>query len=93
MDDGKLEEMVFALIAQAAPAKANGGVRAEMSLRRDLGLDSLGLATLLFRFGEELGIDPNDFIEMLADETVNTVGDMVALGVKIRRSAVEGARP
>jgi acyl carrier protein len=91
MNDGKLlEEKVFALIAQAAPAKAGGGLRPEMSLRRDLGLDSLGLATLLFRFGEELGTDANDLVELLADEPINTVGDMVALGVRL---TAEGPRP
>jgi acyl carrier protein len=83
MDQGKqLEEKVFALVAEAAPAKAGGGVRAEMSLRRDLGLDSLGLATLLFHFGEELGVDPDELIEMLAEEPINTVADMVALGAR-----------
>jgi acyl carrier protein len=94
MDQGKqLEEKVFALVAEAAPAKAGGGVRAEMSLRRDLGLDSLGLATLFFHFGEALEADPDALVEMLADEPVNTVADMVALGVKIQRAAAEGPRP
>jgi acyl carrier protein len=91
MDEGKrLEEKVFLLVAQAAPAKASGGLRAEMSLRRDLGLDSLGLATLLFHLGEELGTDPDDLVEMLAGEPINTVADIVALGARVTQSASGG---
>jgi acyl carrier protein len=93
MDHNDLEERVEALVAQAASAR--GVVVAlgpEVSLRRDLGLDSLGLATLLFNFGEELGVDPNDLIEMIADHPVNTLADMMALGQKATRGAQEGSR-
>jgi acyl carrier protein len=93
MEHTELEEKVYALVAQAAPAKVAGLTLAlTLSLRRDLGLDSLGLATLLFNLGEELGVDPNDLIETIADTPVNTVADLMALGAKVTSGALEGSR-
>lgn len=85
MNEGKkLEERVFALVAQAVRSVVDKETIApESSLRWDLGLDSLRLASFLFRCGEELGIDPNDFIEVIAGERIRTIGDVVAVGVKI----------
>ena len=91
MEHDELQQKVFALVTLAAPARAAGLTLAlELSLRRDLGLDSLGLATLLFSYGEELGVDPNDLIEMMADTPVNTIADLVALGTRVHSGAVEG---
>jgi acyl carrier protein len=93
MNHNHLEERVNALVAQAASARGTVvALSPEVSLRRDLGLDSLGLATLLFNFGEELGVDPNDLIEIIADNPVNTLADMVALGRRALDAATEGAR-
>ena len=91
MDEGNpIQEKVFALVAEAAPGKlAHAALTPALSLRRDLGLDSLGLATLLFRFGEELGTDPDALLEMLSEEPINTLGDMMALGARI---TAEGSR-
>jgi acyl carrier protein len=92
MNEGNTaDETVFELIARAAPGKIDrAAVNPELNLRRDLGLDSLGLSTLLFNVGEELGIDPDDLIEMLTDQPIATVGDVVALGRKITRGAIQG---
>ena len=89
MDDGKrFEETVFALVARLAPDKlSDGAVKASLHLRRDLGLDSLGLVNLLSTFGDELGIDPNDLIEQLAESPINTVGEMVAFGRRLMARA------
>jgi acyl carrier protein len=92
MDHRALEEKVYRLVSQAAPEKVAGiTLGPEVSLRRDLGLDSLGLATLLFNLGEEMGIDPNDLIDLLADAPANSVGDLVALGIRITSGAGEGS--
>lgn len=83
-----IEEQVASLVAQTTQGKIDvQAVTPELSLRRDLGLDSLGLTTLLLRFGEELGADPDAFIEMLLDSPVNTVADMVALGARVKAGA------
>jgi acyl carrier protein len=89
MDDGKrIAEKVFTLVAQAAPGKIDhDAITPALSLRRDLGLDSLGLATLLFRLGEELDADPDELLELLSAEPINTVADMVALGVRLTARA------
>ena len=92
MEHRELEEKVYRLVTQAAPEKVAGiALGPELSLRRDLGLDSLGLATLLFNLGEELGIDANDLIDLLADAPANSVGDLVALGVRITSGSTEGS--
>jgi len=95
MDDGddgdKLEEKVLALITRALPSKLAGvTVTTASNLRRDLGLDSLGLATLFFHFGEELAVDSDDLIEMLADAPIHTAADMVSLAMRIKGGATEG---
>jgi len=84
-----IEEQVSTLVIQAAQGKLGPDrITPEINLRRDLGLDSLGLSTLLLRLGEDLGVDPDDFIEMLVESPINTVADMVALGER----AAKGAR-
>jgi acyl carrier protein len=91
-ESGMLDETVFALIASAAQGKIDrANLTTELNLRRDLGLDSLGLVTLIFKVGEELGKDPDDLIEMLTDHPINTVGDVVALSRTIARGATQEA--
>jgi acyl carrier protein len=83
-----IAEQVASLVAQAAQGKIGPeAITPELSLRRDLGLDSLGLSTLLLRLGEELGTDPDAFIEMLLESPVNTVADMMALGERVKAGA------
>ena len=86
MDDGtKLEDAVFALIGQTlARPLERAAITSQTNLRRDLGLDSLALATLLVRFGEEeLGVDPDEIIETIAVDQIHTVGDVVAMGARL----------
>ena len=89
MFDGKhIEETVSALIVDVTQGKVGPDqVTPELSMRRDLGLDSLGLSTLLLRFGEALGQDPDEFIELLLETPINTVADIIALGERARRGA------
>jgi acyl carrier protein len=99
MDDlNKLEEAVFLLIGQMlARPLDRAAVTPDTNLRRDLGLDSLALAMLLVRFGEEqLGVDPDDIIEKVAVDRIHTVGDVVAMGAELAghaRVAPEQAAP
>jgi acyl carrier protein len=86
----QLEERIFALIDQAASRRACGPrITRELSLRRDLGLDSLALVALLFDLGRALGKDPDDLVEFVAEAPIATVGDLVALGARI----TEGSCP
>jgi acyl carrier protein len=96
MDDGtRLEDAVFALIEQTLGRSfARAAITRDTNLRRDLGLDSLALATLLVRFAEdELGVDPDELIETLAIDQIRTVGDVVAMGASpIAAGASEAGR-
>jgi acyl carrier protein len=89
MVESALEQTVDELVARAAPAKAAGlTLGPDVNLRRDLGLDSLGLVTLIFSVAEALGKDPDDLVEMLTERSINTVGDLVSLA----RDIVSGAQ-
>jgi acyl carrier protein len=91
MEDRKqLEATIFAQVVAAVPSLDQGGVTASTNLRRDLGLDSLGLASFLFRCGEALEIDENDLIEALAGAPLQTVGDVVALCAGLSHGASGG---
>jgi acyl carrier protein len=90
----RVEETIFALVVQAAPGKVSPGeIGLDLSLRRDLGLDSLGLATLLSNFVTELGGDPDELLDMMAEHPISTVADLVALARKVEGGATEGSSP
>lgn len=81
MKDDELENRVFSLVGAAAAQKVpTTGLTRELSLRRDLGLDSLGLVTLFMRFADDLGVESDDLIELMVDVPVHTIADMVELG-------------
>jgi acyl carrier protein len=75
---------VLTLIVPLVPDTVDvATVRADMSLCRDLGLDSLALWGLILRFAEWLGVEPDDLVDAMDGEHVKTAADLVALGVKI----------
>jgi acyl carrier protein len=77
MDDG-IRDALLSIIAQAGKIERSS-LSTATNLRRDLGLDSLALVSLLMRCGEELGIDPDELIETVPVEKINTVGDILAM--------------
>ena len=94
MEDRKeLEASVFARVVDALPpATAREGLAPDTHLRRDIGLDSLGLASFLFRCGEELDVDQDKLIEALTTSPVHTLGDAAAVLADLLASAGGGAR-
>lgn len=77
-------DKIMALIAEAVPRRRRKvGLRADMHLQHDLGLDSMGLAALLFRLERTFGIDLStiDFGAQLG--SIRTVGDAIAMSRKI----------
>jgi len=87
MDDRKEHEAsVFAKVVGALPpAFVREALRPDTHLRRDLGLDSLGLAAFFFRCGEGLGVDQDELIEALGASPVHTLGDAAAALAGLRR--------
>jgi acyl carrier protein len=78
MDDAT-KAAIIGLSAQAGKVEPES-VTPDMNLRTGLGLDSLTLVNLLMRCGEEFGIDPDDLIEKVAVEKIQTVADVVGMG-------------
>jgi acyl carrier protein len=80
----QLQWAVLTLIVPLVPGTVDvTTVRADVSLRRDLGLDSLALCGLILRFAERLGVEPDDLVEAMDGEPVKTAADLIALGMKI----------
>jgi len=85
MEDNELEARLYKLLASCVPdRKALSALRPEMILRRDLGLDSVQLLMLLFKFEQEFGVEmPNS---ALAKGAMASVGELIQTGVEAVRS-------
>jgi acyl carrier protein len=87
MDGTRLANDICTLLRGAThDTHDRGTIAAHLTLRQDLGLDSLALLNLFFRFAEELGVDPDELIELIGDEPMHTVADVVALGRRVTRN-------
>jgi acyl carrier protein len=77
----QFEETIMALIAQGVPGKfKKTRMTKESILQKELGLDSLGLLSLVFRFEELYGLD---LAQMGIDVNIaklKTVGDIIETG-------------
>ena len=94
MDDSNYEEKVLALIAEAVPARLRKPkITPDLRLQLDLGLDSIGMLALLFRFEQAFGIDLATVDIRITLGQMKTVGDALAVGRKVllRAHAAGGA--
>jgi acyl carrier protein len=79
--DTKLDEAIVALIAEAVPGKfKKTRITRETNLQKELGLDSLGMLALVFRFEELYGIDIAQMGIEINVAKLKTVGDVVTAG-------------
>jgi len=77
-------DKIIALIAEAVPRRnRKAGLRVDMQLQRDLGLDSVGLAALVFRLESAFGIDLGTIDLGAQLGSIRTVGDAIAVSRKI----------
>lgn len=86
--DEKLDEKILSLIAEAVPKKyKKAGITKDQRLLADLGIDSLGIAALVFRLEEMYGINMDyiDFGSSLGQ--MRTVGDAIEMGRKLIKQA------
>ncbi|WP_328719028.1 acyl carrier protein [Streptomyces sp. NBC_00247] len=76
------DEEICGIIASVITKKAaKGGVRPGMSLRGDLGIDSLALMSIVFVLEEKTGIDAFARVDaFVAAETVSDIIDIVRKG-------------
>jgi acyl carrier protein len=72
----KIDTTVLQLLREALPSRsAKMEIRPEMSLQRDLGIDSMALVAFAVRLGDEFGIDLNQFADAIGD--TRTVDDVL----------------
>lgn len=76
--DSKFDEEILSLIADAVPKKyKKAGIAKDMRLLADLGIDSLGIAALVFRLEEMYGISVDDIDFGASLSRMRTVGDAI----------------
>lgn len=89
MTEDTFERRMIGLIGEAIPTRfKNRPITVETRFKQDLGLDSIGMLALLFRFEQSFGLDLAS-IELEATlEQLRTVGDALTIG----RDIVDRAR-
>ena len=71
-----IETAIVKLLREALPARsAKMEIRPEMSLQKDLAMDSLALVAFAVRLGEEFDIDLMQFADRIGD--TRTVHDVI----------------
>ena len=79
--DAKFEEKIVALISEAVPGKfKKTRITRETHLQKELGLDSLGMLSLVFRFEELYGIDIAQLGVDIDIARFKTVDDLITAG-------------
>ncbi|MFP5265308.1 MAG: acyl carrier protein [Blastocatellia bacterium] len=85
------DEKILSLIAEAVPGKfKKAKITTDMRLQRDLGIDSLGIAALVFRLEEVFGISLDDPDLGAYMGQIKTVGDAITVSRQIVRQAGAG---
>lgn len=78
------EERVMKVISQAVPASyKKAKITPESNLARDLGLDSLAVAMLVFKFEEEFEIDMDGVEDDIDMASLKHVKDILRIGREI----------
>ena len=86
--DEKFDEKILSLIAEAVPKKyKKAGITKDMRLLADLGIDSLGIAALIFRLEEMYGINVDDIDFGAGLGQMRTVGDAIDMSRKLIKQA------
>jgi acyl carrier protein len=87
--DTKFDEKIMALIAQAVPGKFKAArIVRETHLQKELGLDSIGMLSLVFRFEEMFGIDIAQLGIDINIAKLKTVEDLLAAAHDIMNKAM-----
>lgn len=90
----KFDEQIMALIAEGVPGKFKKvKLTKETRLQRDLGLDSLGLAAMVFRLEDVFGLDLSGLDLGANMGRMQTVGDAIEVSREIVRQARAASHP
>lgn len=86
--DEKFDEKIISLIAEAVPKKyKKAGITKDMRLLADLGIDSLGIAAMVFRLEEMYGISVDDIDFGAGLSQMRTVGDAIDMSRNLVKQA------
>lgn len=86
--EGQWDEKIRALVSDAVPRKyRNVALTDDTPLQRELGLDSVAIIALVFRFEEAFGVNLSDFDATVDFSRLRTVGDLIQTGRSILRQA------
>lgn len=87
-EDAQFDEKIVALIAEGVPGKfKKQAISKESRLQRDLGLDSLALAALVFRLEDTFAIDLTGIDLGGKMGRMRTVGDAIETSREIIQQA------
>lgn len=76
--DAKFDEKIVSVIAAAVPGKFRKiQITPQTSLQKELGLDSIGMLALVFRFEELFGIDIAEMGLDIDIAKLKSVGDLL----------------
>jgi acyl carrier protein len=88
VDQQAFQAKILALITEAVPAQyKRGAITPEMRLRQDLGMDSIAMLALLFRFEQIFQIDLATVDVGATLGQLRTVGDTFAVGRDVLEKA------
>lgn len=83
-----LEEIVIPLIVSGVPGKfRNTRITRDTHLQKELGLDSLGLLALVFRFEEKFSLDLSKLKIEINVAKLRTVSDVIKAAEEILEKA------
>ncbi|RKH51066.1 phosphopantetheine-binding protein [Corallococcus llansteffanensis] len=91
--DAKFDEKVLSLLTATLPGPLKQTrITPELSLRKDLGIDSLGVAAFVFRLEDAFGIEIGDLVLAIDVARLDTVGDVLEVSRQIvaRARATQG---
>jgi acyl carrier protein len=89
--DIKFEEKIMSLIAEGVPGKfRKARIAGETHLQKELGLDSIGILSLVFRFEESFSVDIAQMGVEINIAKLKTVNDLLTAARDIMGKAAVG---
>jgi acyl carrier protein len=86
--DQQIDEKIMSLIAEAVHGKFKKvAIVKETQLQKELGLDSIGILSAVFRFEEKFGVELGRLDLRIDVGKLRTVGDVIDMGREILKQA------
>ena len=90
MEQAEFDEKIMSLVEQAVPRKLKKGkISRDMHLQKDLGIDSIGIAMMVFRLEEVFDVDLGDGDADVDMGRIRTVGDAIDASRRIVAQAAK----